>query len=173
MKETGVITALLNALDAYEVICQPLCKASELPRTSFDILMLLADNPELTSARDIVRLLHIRPNLVSVYVERLVHDGYLERQTVEGDRRKVRLVCTERAVPLIQHGRQVQASFLDSLFDGISPEEQASFLDSLFDGISPEEQAAFRQTVEQCRQNAERLIQQAGRRSDTLKKQAT
>lgn len=157
MKETGVITALLNALDAYEVICQPLCKASDLPRTSFDILMLLADNPEMTSARDIVRLLHIRPNLVSVYVERLVHDGYLERQTVEGDRRKVRLVCTEQAVPLIQHGRQVQASFLDSLFDGISPEEQA----------------AFRQTVEQCRQNAERLIQQAGRRSDTLKKQAT
>jgi DNA-binding MarR family transcriptional regulator len=157
MKETGVISALLNAWDAYEAVCHPLCKEVGLSKVSFDILMLLADNPELTSAGDVVRLLHLRPNLVSVYVDRLVQDGYLERQAVEGDRRKVRLLCTEQAMPLIQKGHQIQAAFLASLFDGVSAEEQA----------------AFRRTVEQCRKNTEQLIRQARGHGRLEKRQAT
>lgn len=39
----------------------------------------------------------IKANLVSVHVDRLVKEGYLERRAVEGDRRKTELICTQKA----------------------------------------------------------------------------
>lgn len=44
----------------------------------------------------------IKANLVSVHVDRLVKEGYLERRAVEGDRRKTELICTQKAQPVIE-----------------------------------------------------------------------
>ena len=68
----------------------------KLPQTAFDILMFLANNPDYKTASDIVEVRKIKANLVSVNVEKLVRDGYLERKAVEGDRRKVELICTKK-----------------------------------------------------------------------------
>ena len=73
---------------AYSKVCKPLCKELGLSQTAFDILMFLGNNPKYKNARDIVEIRHIKANLVSVNVERLVQEGYLTRQAVEGDRRK-------------------------------------------------------------------------------------
>lgn len=54
----------------------------------------------------------IKANLVSVNVDRLVQEGYLERRAVAGDRRKTQLLCTEKAQPVIARGREVQERFL-------------------------------------------------------------
>ena len=40
---------------AYNSVCKPLLHKFNLPQTAFDILMFLANNPEYTTARDIVR----------------------------------------------------------------------------------------------------------------------
>ena len=72
---------------AYSKVCKPLCKELGLSQTAFDILMFLGNNPKYKNARDIVEIRHIKANLVSVNVERLVQEGYLTRQAVEGDRR--------------------------------------------------------------------------------------
>ena len=40
----------------------------------------------------------IKANLVSVNVDKLVNEGYLERKPVENDRRKTELVCTKKTV---------------------------------------------------------------------------
>ena len=77
---------------AYSVMCKPLCQKIKLPQTAFDILMFLSNNPQYKTARDIVEVRKIKANLVSVNVDKLVNEGYLERKSVEGDRRKVNLI---------------------------------------------------------------------------------
>ena len=102
---------------AYSAVCKPLCQQLRLPQTAFDILMFLANNPDCTTASEIVEIRKIKANLVSVNVDRLVQEGYLERQTVAGDRRKTRLLCTEKAQPVIAQGRAVQNAFFERLLD--------------------------------------------------------
>ena len=102
---------------AYSALCHSLCRELNLPQTAFDILLFLANNPEYDTASDIVELRKIKANLVSVHVDRLVQEGYLERCAVEGDRRKTRLLCTEKAQPVIRRGREVQNAFFARLLD--------------------------------------------------------
>ena len=45
---------------AYSAVCKPLCQKLHLPQTAFDILMFLANNPNYTTARDIVEVRHIK-----------------------------------------------------------------------------------------------------------------
>ena len=61
---------------AYSAVCKPLCQKLHLPQTAFDILMFLANNPNYTTARDIVEVRHIKANLVSVNVDKLVQEGF-------------------------------------------------------------------------------------------------
>ena len=86
---------------AYNRTCKSLCQELKLPQTAFDILMFLANNPEFCTARDIVEVRKLKANLVSVNVDKLVCDGYLERHAVKSDRRKTELLCTEKAQPII------------------------------------------------------------------------
>ena len=69
----------------------------------------------------------VKANLVSVNVNRLVGDGYLERRAVEGDRRQTELVPTEAAQPIIRRGREIQERFCRELLDGMSEERKAQF----------------------------------------------
>lgn len=73
----------------------------------------------------------IKANLVSVNVDKLVREGYLRRETVEGDRRKTLLVCTERAQPVIERGRAVQSAFFEQLFAHTDEEMRTSFFRTL------------------------------------------
>ena len=116
---------------AYAAACKPLCRELKLPQTAFDILMFLANNPGYRTAGDIVEVRRIKANLVSVNVDKLVREGYLRRETVEGDRRKTLLVCTERAQPVIERGRAVQSAFFEQLFAHTDEEMRASFFRTL------------------------------------------
>lgn len=112
---------------AYGAACKPLCRELDLPQTAFDILMFLGNNPAYKTASEIVELRHIKANLISVHVERLVQEGYLTRQPSPRDRRKTELTCTEKADPVIQRGRQMQAAFLDRLFANTDDETRQAF----------------------------------------------
>ena len=112
---------------AYGAACKGLCRELDLPQTAFDILMFLGNNPAYKTASEIVELRHIKANLISVHVERLVQEGYLLRQPAPGDRRKCRLVCTEKAGPVVQQGRELQETFFRRLARGLEPEDLAAF----------------------------------------------
>ncbi|MCI8331244.1 MAG: MarR family transcriptional regulator [Clostridiales bacterium] len=116
---------------AYRAFCKPLCRELGLAQTAFDILMFLANNPAYKTARDIVEVRHIKANLVSVHVERLVQEGYLVRQAVETDRRKVELMSTDRAVPVIERGRALQTAFFDCLFSHTDEKMRQAFFATL------------------------------------------
>lgn len=116
---------------AYSVMCKPLCQEIKLPQTAFDILMFLSNNPQYKTARDIVEVRKIKANLVSINVDKLVKEGYLERREVAGDRRKTELVCTSQADSIIEKGRLVQKDFKDILFNNMAD----SMKEILFKGM--------------------------------------
>ena len=117
----------IKTSQAYSAVCKPLCQELKLPQTAFDILMFLANNPDYKTARDIVEVRHIKANLVSMNVDKLVQEGLLERRAVPGDRRKTELLCTEKAGPIIARGRAVQNAFFKRLLDHVEPANQEVF----------------------------------------------
>ena len=120
--------AVLHGIrQAYEDWCKPLCRELRMPQMAFDILMFLSGNPELCTARDINRHHGFKENILSVNVNKLVSKGYLQRFSVQGDRRKVRLVLTEKARPIIMRGKRALEEFDQLIKEGITPEELTTF----------------------------------------------
>lgn len=95
-----VYTAARQLLEGYAAAMQPLCRREGLAPNGVDILLFLANNPGLDTARDVCTYRGLKPGIVSFHVEKLVQEGYLLRQPAPGDRRKCRLVCTEKAGPV-------------------------------------------------------------------------
>lgn len=116
-----------DLIETYSERCKPLCREIQMPQTAFDILMFLANNPEYNTARDIVEIRGLKANLVSINIEKLVKEGFLERMPDAKDRRKNVLICTENAKPIIEKGRQLQIVFFGNLFDGIDEESRRQF----------------------------------------------
>ena len=94
--------------EAYEKVMQPLCKKLDMPKTALDVLMFLANNPEFNTAGDVCRYRNIKAALVSFHVEK-------------------RLVCTEKAQPVIKEGRELQKKFAQKLIAGFSDDDMAHF----------------------------------------------
>lgn len=116
---------------AYNAKCKPICQKLKLPQTAFDILMFLANNPDCKTASDIIEIRKIKANLVSVNVDKLVNEGYLERKSIENDRRKTELICTDKALPIIEKGQKLQKSFFGQLFKGTDEEKQKIFFEAI------------------------------------------
>ena len=127
MENKRSIKCAHDLIETYSERCKPLCREIQMPQTAFDILMFLANNPEYNTARDIVEIRGLKANLVSINIEKLVKEGFLERMPDAKDRRKNVLICTENAKPIIEKGRQLQIGFFGNLFDGIDEESRRQF----------------------------------------------
>lgn len=109
----------------------PYRSAADLPgdrsacRWRWTILLFFANNPENNTASDVCRFRGLKSGIVSVHIDRLVTEGLLTREVIPGDRRKMRLVPTGKAQPLIGRGRELQKQFGQLLLDGIADEEVA------------------------------------------------
>ena len=110
---------------AYEKALLPMAQEPNLPHTAISILLFIANSTNPTTARDICELRGLKKPIVSTHVERLVAEGYLERQAVPGDRRKDALVCTDRAMKVIEAGRARQIRFAAEVLQGISEDDRA------------------------------------------------
>ena len=121
-----VYTYTRRILDAYTVVMQPLSAELDMAPNAVDILLFLANNPGLDTARDICTYRQLKPALVSLYVENLVQSGHLRRESVPEDRRKCRLLLTAQALPVVEKGLALQAAFTAQMFAGLSKEDLAS-----------------------------------------------
>ena len=118
-----VYTGARQLLEGYAAAMQPLCRREGLASNGVDILLFLANNPGLDTARDVCTYRGLKPGIVSFHVDNLVREGYLERQPVPGDRRKQRLVCTGKAEVVIRRGREFQERFYAQMVRGLTREE--------------------------------------------------
>lgn len=110
---------------AYEKTLLPLARESGMPHTAINILLFIANNPEYATASCICEMRGLKRPVVSTHVEHLVQRGYIVRRAVPGDRRKDALICTEKAIELINKGRERQFQFVSAVLDGISEEDLA------------------------------------------------
>lgn len=117
--------------NTYDEACKPICSKYGLTKTGFDILMFLANNPEYRTASEIVDIRMIKANLVSVNVDKLVKEGYLERMPVMGDRRKTELLITNKASSLVEEGREFQKNMLNKLMKNTTEEQRKVFVQVL------------------------------------------
>ena len=118
------LSALRSFSEAYCGACKPICRELGMPQMAFDILMFLSNDPDHCTAKDISRLRGFKENIISVNVNKLVTEGYLLRQSDREDRRKVRLICTEKAASIVRRGRELQERFFRQMQEGLSPEER-------------------------------------------------
>ena len=133
-----VYTGARQLLEGYAAAMQPLCRREGLAPNGVDILLFLANNPGLDTARDICTYRGLKPGIVSFHVEKLVQEGYLLRQPAPGDRRKCRLVCTEKAGPVVQE----------------------AFFRRMTAGLDPQDLAAFRRCLEGFQRNLSQMTQE-------------
>ena len=128
MMNASQLYALAQQLrDAYAYALHPLCEKNGLAQTALDILLFLYNNPGRDTAKDICTYRHLKPALVSLYVENLVQSGYLVRETDAYDRRKCRLKLTNQALPIVREGAVWQNHFTKELLGGLSSEELAAW----------------------------------------------
>ena len=111
----------------YELFTRKVCDRYQLTQMEYDILMFLHNNPKHNTAADIVKIRGIKANLVSLHVERMVQEGYLERREVPGDRRKTELICTRKAEHVWRQGCEIQKTFIETLFSGVPAESRKIF----------------------------------------------
>lgn len=123
MTQEEVFIMFRNMTEIYDEYCEPICKENNIPHISLEILIFLSECPEHFTARDISSIKMIKPSLVSLHVEKLVKNGYLVRESVNGDRRKVKLVCTEKAKAVAAACKDVRDRCFTLMTEGISDEE--------------------------------------------------
>ena len=75
------------------------------------------------TARDLCRMRSMKTGIVSVAIEQLTSNGFLERRTDSADRRIQRLCLTEKAIPLVEEGRAQRKRFFERLKQGMTAEE--------------------------------------------------
>ena len=118
-----VYTYTRRILDAYTVVMQPLSAELDMAPNAVDILLFLANNPGLDTARDICTYRRLKPGIVSFHVDKLVREGYLLRARDPGDRRRCRLVCTD----IIARGQALQEQFSAQMSAGVAPDALETF----------------------------------------------
>lgn len=131
MNPTNIVLVLKKINIAYADYCRPICKTMQISQTAFDILMFLANNPEYNTAKDISHFRGIKPNLLSFTIDKLVQEGYVERHAVQGDRRKIALAYTQKAMPIIEKGRTIQDSFNEIIMSGISEQDLSGLINCM------------------------------------------
>lgn len=127
MEFTTFMTLTKKVNEAYKRRREKITEQFNISGVDFDIIMFLLNNPEYYTAKDISEMRRIKPNVLSIHIEKLVSCGYLVREKVPGDRRKIKLVYTEKAEPVIKMGRQMQKDFFKDLLEGLSHEDIDKF----------------------------------------------
>ena len=112
-----------STIQLYRRLLAGALKAYGLTQMEMDVLLFLANNPGLDTARDIVALRGLAKSQVSQAVELLVGKGFLARSPSQRDRRIVHLAITEAGWPAAREAQAVQARCGRALFDGLTPEE--------------------------------------------------
>lgn len=119
----------------YEAALRPVERDFDLTRNEVDVLLFLANNPGLNTARDIVELRGLTKSHVCKSVDSLTRRGFLSGLPDPGDRRLVRLVLLPPSGAAVQRARRAQRAFFDRLYRNITPEEQ-SVLAAVWDKIA-------------------------------------
>jgi len=109
---------------AYEMA--PVMARWQLTGMELDVVLFLGNNPGCDTASDMVQLCRLTKSHVSKAVESLTDKGLLCQQRDAGNRRRVHLLLTEKAAPVLEDGFAAQKRFVEGLTRGLTDEDKAA-----------------------------------------------
>lgn len=112
----------------YTDCIEPVCQKYRLTRMELDILLFLANNPQFTTATEIIENRRLTKSHVSLAVNTLAEKGYLMKNKSAQNRKTVHLSLCSSADLIIQDGQAAQKSFASILFQGFTPEDYQQLL---------------------------------------------
>lgn len=118
-----------RAQKGYARLMDPICRKWNLTRNELDVLLFLANNPELDRAVDIVTNRGLSKSHVSLSITNLESRGLLVRTEDAHDRRTVHLSLTKDAREITDAGRMAQKRFFSYLHQGVTQEQIEMMMD--------------------------------------------
>ncbi len=128
----------------YSDFLEPVCKKYRLTRMELDVLIFLANNPQFTTATDIVENRRLTKSHVSLAVNSLVKKGYLKKEHTKNNRKTTHLSILSSAYNIIQDGRDAQKDFAAVLFKDFAPEDHQQMI-HYFERITQNMQDYFKE----------------------------
>lgn len=126
----------------YIKLLEPILREYDLTRMEVGILLLLANNPQIDTASQMVNIRRMTKSHVSSAVARLADLGYLERFYEGCNQKTVHLRLLPSAYPITKAGQACQAQFRSYLMEGISENEKEQ-LTALLEKVLDNTKRAF------------------------------
>lgn len=123
IKNMSLIDFFSSGSDIYDRLLMPVCDKYGLSYIEMTILLFLANNPTLNTAKDIVEKRHIAKSHVSVSVKSLCEKGLLRGEYRDGNHKLVRLSILPAAEDMIREGREIQKEYVRILTQNLTEEE--------------------------------------------------
>ncbi len=127
-EQGGITVNLLENYSAgtelYARICDKVCTKYQMTRAEFHVLMFLANNPECSTATEIVKKRYLSKSHVSLSVRTLQERGYIFGEYRGMDRRTVHLKVCDAAAEAVADGRKAQEEFAAKLLEVFTDEEK-------------------------------------------------
>lgn len=86
-----------------------------LTRAEINVLVFLANNPELNNAKDIVKYRSMAKSHVNQALDSLQNKGYVKVEASVSDHRFKKIVLLEKSQEAVHGGRKAQKGFLSGL----------------------------------------------------------
>lgn len=123
MARFNYFDTMAKAQKGYARLLEPICKKWDLTRNELDVLLFLANNPDLDRAVDIVTNRGMSKSHVSVSVANLESRGFLLRENDPNDRRTVHLKLLPAAQAAAEAGQIAQRRFFAYLHKDVTQEQ--------------------------------------------------
>ncbi len=104
-------------------VSEKIAKEFFLTPIDTDVLTFIYLYPDVATAAEIERQRNIKKNTLSIHVENLVQIGLVERREVKGDRRKVILALTDKAVNIALRCVHEYENLGEKFCEGLTEEE--------------------------------------------------
>ena len=123
---SAVLRLQKQVLNAYDACIAAAAQRTGLTKAEADVMLFLANNPQHTAARDVVRYRGFSKTYVSRAVEQLAARGMLVVEPSPADRRLQNLHLTAAAAEPVRRLRRVQLDFFARLNEDLPPEDVAA-----------------------------------------------
>lgn len=112
-----------NTFLAGQRVSEKIAKEFFLTPIDIEVLTFIYLCPDVATAAEIERQRNIKKNTISIHVENLVQIGLVERREVKGDRRKIILALTDKAVNIALKCLREHELLGEKLCEGLTEEE--------------------------------------------------
>ena len=123
----GTIPSFYQIMSQFRSMCQRELPGLDLTQNEVYVLMFLLRVPEADTAREISEFLGMSPSLVSRTLDSLREKKIVELIQDENDRRVHHIHLNPNNEKLTENVRRLDKKVLDSLLEGIDPEEVRVF----------------------------------------------